>query len=102
MAYNQTLKDQLAAKSTQVQIIVQQIDNINQCIHKLSQKFNSESGKLQHRINKVQFSRPRGNPSNQWPHCPMTDRVRAFYVNKEHKESDGILDVYFPRLQMFH
>ena len=62
MAHNQTLKDQLAAKSNQVQVLVQQIDNIEQNIHKLSQKFRSESAKLQHRINKVQFSRPRGNP----------------------------------------
>ena len=88
MAYNQTLKDQLVAKNTQVQVIVQQINNINLAIHRLTEKFNVESNKLQHRIDKVQFSRPRGNPSNYWPHSPMTDRIRAFYVIKERKESD--------------
>ena len=88
MATNQTLKDQLATKNVQLQVIVHQIDTIKKNIYKLSQKFLSESAKLQNRINKVQFSRPRGNPSNQWPHCPMTSRIRAFYVVKERKESD--------------
>ena len=88
MASKQTLRDQLTAKSTQINVIVEQISNILQSVHKLSQKFLSESNKLQHRINKVQFSRPRGNPSNQWPHCPMTSRIHVFYQIKDRKERD--------------
>ena len=88
MATNQTLKDQLATKNVQLQVIVHQIDTIKKNIYKLSQKFLSESAKLQNRINKVQFSRPRGNPSNQWPHCPMTNRIHIFHQNKERKLKD--------------
>ena len=88
MANDQTLQDQLAAKTSQVDDIVHQISTIQLSINKLSQKFNCESVKLQQKINKVQFSVPRGNPSNQWPHCPMSSRTRAFHQIKDRKERD--------------
>ena len=55
-------------------------------IYKLTQKFNIDDGKIQQCLNEVQASRPRGNPAYQWPHRPMTQRLRAFYQAKEGKE----------------
>ena len=87
MATQLVLRQQLEEKKTQLEVIEQQISTINQKICKLSQKFNKEANKIQQRINKAQASRPRGNPANQWPHCPMTNRVQAFYQSKERKET---------------
>ena len=88
MASQQTLRDQLAAKGTQVDLIVHQISIIVSSIHSLSQKFISQSAKVHHRLNKVSFSRPRGSPSNQKPHCPMTERVCVFHQFKNRKERE--------------
>ena len=82
------LREQLAIKQVQLENIVQQRTVINLSIHKLSWEFATEAATMQHKINKVQFSRPGGNPANQWPHCPMTSRVRAFYQIKESKERE--------------
>ena len=87
MDNKQTLRDELTAKNTQIDLIVHQISLILSSIHRLSLKFNSESAKVKHRINKVSSSMPRGNPRNQWPHRPMTERIRAFYQIKDRKES---------------
>ena len=80
------LREQLNTKSSEIQYILQKVSALNSKINRLAQKYHSEASKLQIRIDKVQFSRPRGNPSDLWPHCPMTDRVRLFYQNKERKE----------------
>ena len=82
------LREQLNTKSSEIQDILQKVSALNSKINRLAQKYHSEASKLQIRIDKVQFSRPRGNPANQWPHCPMTNRVRAFYQYKERKETD--------------
>ena len=87
MASQLVLRQQLEEKKAQLGDIVHQISAINLKICKLSQKFTKEAGKIQKRLSKVQFSRPRGNPANQWPHCPMTNRVQAFYQSKERKET---------------
>ena len=81
------LSQQLEEKKAQLEDIVHQISAINLKICKLSQKFTKEAGKIQKRLSKVQFSRPRGNPANQWTHRPMTNRVQAFYQSKERKET---------------
>ena len=88
MASEHSLREQLDAKKVQVESIVHKISVIVLSIQKLSQKLFKETAKIQHKINKVQFSRPRGNPANQWPHCPMTSRVHAFYQIKDRKERD--------------
>ena len=87
MASQLVLRQNLEEKKTQLEVIEQQILAINQKICKLSQKFNHDAAKIQKKITKVQFSRPRGNPANQWPHCPMTNRVQIFYQAKERKET---------------
>ena len=88
MSSNHSLREQLEAKKCQDEAITLKISAIVLSIPKLSQKFFKETAKIQNKINKVQFSRPRGNPANQWPHCPMTSRVRAFYQIKDRKERD--------------
>ena len=87
MSSQQNLREQLAFKNFQIEDIVQKISALSLRIVQLSQKFYRDAAKIQQKINKVQFSRPRGNPANQWPHCPMTNRVRAFYLSKERKET---------------
>ena len=72
MSRQQNLRDQLNAKKVQLEVIVQKILSIVRNIHQLTQIFSIEAAKLQHKISKVQFSRPRGQPANQWPHAPMT------------------------------
>ena len=89
MANQQQLRDLLEAKKVQLVLIDHNISLIVLQIRKLSLKFYKEDAKVQQKINKVQFSRPRGNPANQWPHTPMTNRVRAFYQVKER------IDPYF-------
>ena len=83
-----SLQDQLTISKIHVQDIEQKISILNSNIYQLSQKFYTTAAGLQRKIDSVQFSRPRGNPANQWPHCPMTNRVRAFYQIKEHKERE--------------
>ena len=87
MSTQQILREQVATKRLQIEDIVHKISALTLRIHCLSQKFNLDAAKIQQRINKVQFSRPRGNPANQWPHCPMTIRVQIFYQSKERKET---------------
>ena len=87
MSSQQILREQVTSKKVQIEEIVQKIDALSLRILHLTQKYNSESFKIQHKITKVQFSRPRGNPANQWPHRPMTPRVQAFYQSKERKET---------------
>ena len=77
---------QAATKKSQIEVCEQQISAINLRVYKLTQSFNTNAAKLQQKINKVQFSRPRGNPANQWPHRPMCIRVQLFYEIKEAKE----------------
>ena len=88
MDSKQKFRDELAAKNTQIGSTVQQISIVLSSISRLSQRFSSDSAKAQQKINKVQFSRPRGNPHKQWPHCPMTERIRAFHQVKDRKERD--------------
>ena len=57
------------------------------CICQLTQVFRDGSNKLQSKIDQIQFKRPRGNPANQFPHVPMTDRIRQFYQKKAAKET---------------
>ena len=87
MSNQQSLKEQVATKKIQIEDIVQKISTLTHRIFSLSQKFNHEAAKIQQKITKVQFSRPRGNPANQWPHRPMTNRVQTFYQSKERKET---------------
>ena len=87
MSGPQLLREQVTIKEAQIQGIVQKISALNLSIFQLSQKYYREADKVQRKITKVQFSRPRGNPANQWPHQPMTPRVQAFYQSKERKES---------------
>ena len=76
------LREELQAKQVQLAAILKDISTIVIKIHKLSQKYYKEDAKISHKLVKIQFSRPRGNPANYWPHTPMTPRVRAFYQNK--------------------
>ena len=80
------LQQQLGEKEAQLADVVHKLSIINLNIHKLTQKFNIEAQRIHRRISKVQASRPRGNPANQWPHRPMTSRINAFYQAKEDKE----------------
>ena len=86
MANKVDLKNQLREKEAQLEEVVHQIAAVNLKISKLSHKFFNEDGRVQQRLNRVQASRPRGNPANQWPHRPITDNLRAFYQSKENKE----------------
>ena len=88
MASQQQLKELVSTKELQLQSIYQKISSLVLQICKLSLKFYKEDAKIHRKIVKVQFSRPRGNPANQWPHSPMTSRVRAFYQIKEQKETE--------------
>ena len=81
------LREQVALKNAQIDDIVSKISALTHCILNLSLKYNRDAAKLQRQITKVQFSRPRGNHANQWPHPPMTSRVQAFYQAKERKET---------------
>ena len=87
MSSQQHLKDQVTSKELLIEEIVQKISALNIRIHHLSQRYYLDAAQIQRRITKVQFSRPRGNPANQWPHRPMTPRIQAFYQSKERKES---------------
>ena len=80
------LKQQLCEREALLEDTVEKISAINLKIFKLTQKFTTEIGKIQLRLSKVQASRPRGNPANQWPHRPMTNRLSIFYQTKERKE----------------
>ena len=82
------LTENLAVKRSQIEDLEQKISGINISIHRLSQKFHQEAAKIQHKITKIQFSRPRGNPAHHWPHRPMTSQVRAFYQVKDRKEGE--------------
>ena len=86
MASVQALRDQLAAKKVQSDDTSKKISDLNLKIYRLSQEFKCEAAKIQHRITKVQLSRPRGNPANQWPHCPMSHRFNAFFQSKDRRE----------------
>ena len=88
MTSQQNLRDQLTAKKLQVRDIQEKVSAIELSLNQLSRIFFNDSNKIQQKITRVQFSRPRGNPANQWPHCPMTSRVRSFYQAKEHKERE--------------
>ena len=83
---NNSLSNDLQSKQARHDALTQQISLLLVDIHRLTVKFSSESNKLQIKISKVQFSRPRGNPANYWPHRPMTNRIRLFYQAKENKE----------------
>ena len=87
MTSQQSLRDHVALKEIQIEDIVQKISALNASIYHLSQKYNFDAAHIQRRITKVQFSRPRGNPANQWPHRPMTAQLQVFYQAKERKES---------------
>ena len=87
MASQQILREQVTSKELQIQVIVNKISALTLNIFNLSQQYNFVAGRLDRRITKVQFLRPRGNPANQWPHCPMTPRIQAFYQSKERKEA---------------
>ena len=87
MSNQQTLREEVARKGLEIEEIEAKISALTLRILRLSQKFNYDAAKIQQRITKVQFSRPRGNPANQWPHRPMTSRVRSFYQSKERKET---------------
>ena len=87
MSSQQFLREQVTIKDAQIEDLVHKISPLNLRILCLSQKYNGEADKIQRKITKVQFSRPRGNPANQWPHRPMTPRVQVFYQTKESKES---------------
>ena len=86
MSSQLALRQQLEEKEAQLEVTVHKISVINQKNFKLTQKFTVEAGKIQKRLSKLQASRPRGNPANQWPHRPITDNLRAFYQSKENKE----------------
>ena len=86
MANQIALSQQLVEKVSQLEDIEHQISTINFKIYKLSQKFYKETDRIQIRLRKVQASRPRGNPANQWPHRPITHAIRNFYQTKEAKE----------------
>ena len=79
MASQLALSQQLAEKEVQLQEIEHQVSNINLKISKLSQKFFIEANKIQTRINRVQASRPRGNPANHWPHRPITNSFSLLF-----------------------
>ena len=87
MSSQQSLIEQVTSREIQIEDLVNKISTLTLHIHQLSQKYHHNAVKIQRKLTKVQFSRPRGNPSNQWPHCPMTPRIRAFYQSKERKES---------------
>ena len=87
MSSQQSLREQVSSKKVQIEDIDNKITALSLRILNLTQKYNFESLKIQRKITRVQFSRPRGNPANQWPHCPMTNRVQAFYQSKERKET---------------
>ena len=55
-------------------------------IGKLTNKFGQESNKLQKKLTNPNF-RDHGNPANQLPHVPMTNKMRIFHRNKEMKET---------------
>ena len=87
MSSQRNLKEQVTSKELQLEVISNKISSLNLQILNLSQKYNFDADKLQRKITKVQFSQPRGNPANQWPHCPMTPRIQAFHQSKGRKES---------------
>ena len=87
MSSQQSLTEQATLKRTQIEDIVHKVSALTTKIFNLSQKYQSDAAKIQRKITKVQFSRPRGNPANQWPHRPMTNRVQAFYQAKERRET---------------
>ena len=76
-------KCEFTTRQDEIACIQAKISSIDIELFKLTQNFHIQAGKLQRQINKVQFSRPRGNPANIWPHRPMTTRVRQFYQAKE-------------------
>ena len=80
-------KSELTARQVEIASILEKIISLDLELFKLIQRFNVETGKLHTQIHKIQFSRPRGNPANIWPHRPMTDRVRLFYQAKESRET---------------
>ena len=90
MSNNSDLKTslvcELLSKQTRLEVVTTQILEINDEIQKITFQFNTQAHKIQSRISKVQLSRPRGNPANYWPHCPMTPRINLFYQAKERKE----------------
>ena len=53
------LQEQLSAKTSQIEDILRKVSVLNLRINSLSQKFHSDASKLQVRIDRVQFSRPR-------------------------------------------
>ena len=83
IANQNALKQQLSEKEEQLEDIVLRISAVVVKISKLSQNFFREAAKIQRSLNKVQASRPRGNPANQWPHRPITGRISAFYQAKD-------------------
>ena len=60
----------------QTEDILLRISSLNRRIPQLSQKFTAEAAKIQHKLNKVQISRP------------ITNRISAFYQVKERKERE--------------
>ena len=84
---NPLLACDLLDKQTRHEELTQQILVINVDLQKITLQFNTEANRIQSRITKIQFSRPRGNPANYWPHRPMTNRIHLFYQAKEKKES---------------
>ena len=84
--FKTSLVCELLSKQTRLEVVTTQILGINDEIQKITFQFNTQANKIQSRISKVQLSRPRGNPANYWPHCPMTPRVNLFYQAKERKE----------------
>ena len=85
MANQTALRQQLAERESQLEVIAHKISTIILKISKLSRKFFIEADRIQQRINKVQASRPRGNPATQWPHRPISSAISAFLHQKRIK-----------------
>ena len=82
-----SLHSELLPMQAKLDEVTRQVQAVNGRIQIITLKFNTEANKLRNRISKVQLSRPRGNPLNYWPHCPMTNRINLFYQTKERKLS---------------
>ena len=55
-------------------------------INEVRQDFGVQIMKIDASIAKTQRSRPRGNPSNKWPHTPMSKTDKKFWSWKEARE----------------
>ena len=81
MSSQPKLQDQLNTKKVQLEVTVQKILSIGQNIHQLTQIFHTEAAKLQAKITKVQFSRPRGNPDQGKKRGQSQEKYGSFKTN---------------------